>query len=271
MAEVCGLGQLWVPGMLLDNDYPIPSNEELTSAWSEYLGEQAIAAEGVFGVFRAAGNIAALASIDLCEVVRESSHMVDHVYGLEPHRRAHYKNGTWAEHIEEDIERATTMPIVQAAMNADLMVPDSDIEAIVDIMRGWRANRVYVAANTSTLPGCELATVNLFLDRHMKGCFDALVLPRNHDGKGSMTKALALSILASEIGLDENAVPLLKIDDATHHINSFLSAYGEHARSAFFIPAHAGNVDAPEELKTETSLEAFVRADEFLRKEGVVK
>jgi hypothetical protein len=129
---------------------------------------------------------------------------------------------------------------------------------------------VYVIANTSTLPGCELGTIQDFSTTYnLSDCFDGLLLPRNHDGRGTVTKATALKSASHDLGLDFAAIPFLHIDDSLHHIDGFVGEHAKHPAMALFIPEHADNTAQRTDMHCETTSEALQKATQFLRQSGV--
>jgi hypothetical protein len=263
--------RLWYPGCEdLDKEYPIPTDQELLMYWQGYTEQEAQSLKGAFGVYsQPPDELSAVVSIDVCEIFRDTSIAMSDVVGL-PLKRGQYGQDTWYSipTMGRAYEGSLVLGVVQAVMNADMVPTIEGIDKLAEIIRTWRDNGVYTVANTSTLPGCELATIRMF-EKELKECFDALVLPRNPHGNEGITKAGALGILADEVGIDLDDFPLIHIDDATHHIKGFADQFADHGASAYFMPAHAYSRPIAPEIDCETPLEAFTRANEFLRKQGV--
>jgi len=274
-SEQCAPNQLWYPGLHLDDEYPVPTDAELEAAWSAYRpDEKAHALQGVYGVYsEPTTKIKAIASIDLCEVVRDTVGGFDeatgtHVYG----KRNLYTRGTWFDGGEKgmDYERSVVVSVIQVLMSEGHIQSDPHAGAMAAFLRNWRKQGIYTVANTSTLPGCEIGTINNTLARDLAGSFDALVLPRNHDGLGPITKAGALAILAEEASIDISDMPLIHIDDADHHIAGFQNHFESSPRMQLFVPRHRDNGSTPVDMHCKTPLEAFIRADQHFASEGVV-
>lgn len=261
---------LWYPGLNLDIDYPIASDEELVEAWEAYSDKPAVAVQGAYGVYNLIDSpVQAVASVDLCEVVRDTVVGLDKLIGGQQIRRSNYSEGAWYEALSrgKDYEASVVVSVVQVMMNEGLVEPVEEIDMIARHLKNWRANGIYCIANTSTLPGCELGTIKHTLERDLPGCFDALVLPRNHDGQGKITKAGALSLLASEAKIDLLNVPRVHIDDNSHHVLGFQQ---HDAGVEVFVPRHGSNGDTPPSAHCTTPLEAFSRATQYFVNQGVI-
>ena len=235
---------LWLPGMHLDEEYHTPDDAELETLWEAYNPDgTAEACTDVYGVFTRRDGIRAVASVDLCEVVRDTVLGLDEATGVYPKRRSTYGTGTWYREDVSDpnYQESVIVSAIRALMGKGLVRPVEHIDAIATMLRNWRAQGVYVVANTSTLPGCERGTIQHTLAEYLPGCFDALVLPRNHTGTGSMTKARALEAITTQAGIPLLDMPFVHIDDALRHVNSFRAQYGRHADIGLFVPLHADN------------------------------
>lgn len=257
--------ELWLPGRehSLGKEYPTPSPKELTDSWSDYLdGRPVVTAPNIFGAVQLPEQPpTGYASIDLCEVVRQTA---ESVYAVEkPNDRPdciHCYAGGLA--IQGDAEAVT-----QTLMNSGQIPPDSDIAPIADIMRSWRNDGIYVFANTSTLPGCEISTIK-FLKEYLKGTFDGILLPRNHDGLSPTNKGTAARNLVQLLRKDPSVEQtIIMIDDKTHHHVDFRRAMADlpNLNFASYQPLYPSceQVDVSS-IKTATPLEAFAEADQFL-------
>jgi hypothetical protein len=255
----------------LDEEYPVPSNEELCELWTTYQpGKQALPLERVYGVHNPpASPPRGIASIDLCEVIRDTAVALDMATGVSLGRRHIYSTDTWFDKSErgKDYETSVVVSIIRAAMDEGLVRPVDDIQAIRRIIEDWHQQGIYCVANTSTLPGCERGTIAHTLARDLSGCFDALVLPRNHDGTGTVTKATALDLLAEQAGLDVDSLPMVHIDDAPHHIADFQTYYSNSSRLKLFSPVNATNSHILSDMHCTSPLQAFERANEYLMAE----
>lgn len=274
-ANQCKPGELWYPGLHLDAEYQVPSNEELTVLWQDYAGTENVrATKDVYGVYEVpSGEISAVASVDLCEVVRDTVVSLDKATGLSGKRRGVYSKDTWFDptKVGGEYEYSVVVSVIRAVMDSGLVEPVEDITDIKSILLQWRSHGVFVVANTSTLPGCEKGTIIHTLGRDLAGCFDGLVLPRNYDGNGSVTKAEALRVVTDEAGIDLDNMPFVHIDDMAHHIAGFQANYKEHPRIKLFTPLHADNHFVSAELHCNSPLEAFRKADAYFSSQGVIQ
>ena len=255
--------ELWVPGNQLLDDYPVMQENELVTSWENYLGAPAVGISAVLGAV-AAGleGRQRIASIDLCEVVRETH--VD-AAGLIGKRRGDIANfGSYAQTL--GMTNGEECAVIRVLMNELGTQPIDGIETIADTIRRWRKHDILTVANTSTLPGCEQVTID-FLKTHLEDCFDGIVFPRNHDGAGTTTKASALEALLEETGNAETVERLVHIDDAPYHHSMMIEHMGRLASRSFMgiIPYYAGNENWPAEAHSVISpLAAFMKADCFL-------
>lgn len=269
----CAPGELWYPGLQLDTEYPVPSEAELVDLWQQYNPEgSAEPVEGVYGVLTPRSDIRAMASVDLCEVIRETVEGLDAATGVNLGRRPKYDAGTWFDETISGSEysKSVQISVIRAIMNSGLVKPVGYIAGIRAILHNWRAQGVYCVANTSTLPGCEPGTIRHTLGDELPGAFDALVLPRNHDGTGPVTKAAALGMVADQLQVDLASTPFVHIDDASHHIAGFRHHYTDASMLRLFAPLY-GDEAVTDEAQCGTPFEAFLRADAYFREEGIVK
>jgi hypothetical protein len=229
--------------------------------------------EGVFGAWSEPEQpIIAIASIDLCEVLRQTSVALDHITGMPPSVRSRYPYNSWFHRdvTDHNYEESVVVTAVRVAMNHGLVAPMHDLDETRDMLTYWRSQGVYITANTSTLPGCELGTIHDFTERYgLANCFDALLLPRNFDGKGTMTKAVALELLAETVGVDLAKTPFVHIDDSLHHIEAFSRQFEQYGHMGLFIPSHADNAFEPTPNHYQSPAESFMQATEFMRAQGV--
>lgn len=269
MTEI-GSEQLWVPGQgyRLSAEHPVPPTEELQAHWQAYLrgsDDIVVPAPGVYGVVRAlqAGERPrAYASVDLCEVVRTTSLSMRKVEEPEP------RDVSCIHCYGHGLSVANDIAVVQVLMSKDLIAPTKDVDAVASQLRHWRALGVYVVANTSTLPGCELGTIR-FLRRYMPGAFDGLLLPRNHEGTAALTKGVAARQLLQAFGEDvaEHRVAAVHIDDVPHHNIAFRKEMRTLPRveAATFQPQYPTHFPPDDgAILAATPLEAFARAHDFL-------
>lgn len=266
------LNQFWYPGQNLDDEYPTPTDSELRAHFTGYRPDAAEirSTSDVYGVYSAvpATRIRAIASIDVDEVIRNSTSALRAVAGVTDSSKL-YDDGTWFDKSVrgEAYKQNVVTSVLRVAINAGLVLPMPQINAMRAIAQSWRRQGIYCVANTSTLPGCEPGTIRYALGRDMPGCFDAILFPRNHYGQDPLTKAVAVGLLASELEIDLQALPIVHIDDTDHHIEGFQAAYPDHAatdRLGLFAPVLGGSaLDA--EICCPSPLEAFKRANAFFK------
>jgi hypothetical protein len=271
-SKQCLPGELWYPGLHLDDEYTVPDDTELRYLWKNYTDKKVVhTTNQVYGVYSEPERVTAVASIDLCEVVRDTAVGLDQVTGSTLGRRSRYSEKTWFDKklVGNDYEKSVVISAVRAIMDSGLIEPVKDISAIRAILQKWRAVGVYCVANTSTLPGCERGTITHTLQRDLLGCFDGLVLPRNHDGSGAVSKAAALSIVAEEAHIPLATLPLIHIDDAAHHILGFENCYQSQPRAKLFAPLHSDNQTIAAEYGCLSPLAAFQQADVHFQEHGV--
>lgn len=254
-------------GMHLDDEYPVPSTSELIERWQAYQPErEVVEAPGVYGVVSIPEEPPeTFISLDLCEVLRETHKSLVRVEDTElvrmPNSIHRYGDGL---SIANDI-----LPIARVLMSNNLVSPVSDIEDIKDIIHEWRRNGAYVFANTSTLPGCELGTIDFF-DKHLKGCFDGILLPRNHDGTLPATKGVVARDLVHKFHDEQTpTIRAIHIDDTPHHNVSFrqevASFLGSRGVVATFSPAYESHLPADDgSIMAPSPLATFVAARNFL-------
>lgn len=243
--------------------FAAPSIEELVNAWQQYIGGTCQPAPVVFGAMRVPEQTpTAIASIDLCEVVRQTSNAVRKARG-----RDHLPVkcvGDYADAYGEGTSQECGALVCQL-MNDGMVPPVDGIERIAAILQSWRAHGVYVAANTSTLPGCELATFR-FMSNYLPNSFDAILLPRNYDNSHHYTKGSAAADLTRALHAEKLPSVVLHIDDLAHHNESFIGAFDELGIEAkTFSPHYAGaGTHHPSTVVSATPLESFIAADTFL-------
>lgn len=262
------MSELWIPGrdIELHHEYPVPPVEELANYWHEYTGGDVREAPGVYGAIAMPdAPPRAYASIDVCEILREShlglrsvAEIRSEPYDGNIHR---YGDGT------PITSAADITSVLQVLMTNGLIRPTPGVEEMASTMRRWREQGVYIVANTSTLPGCERGTIDFF-GAYLPGVFDGLLLPRNHDGTLPLTKGHAaanvVAALPPEAGQD---VVALHIDDSPHHNIAFRAQVGAFAGAqvATFQPQYPSHLPLDQgSVITPTPLEAFRAADAFL-------
>ncbi|MCX6727204.1 MAG: hypothetical protein NTX11_00095 [Candidatus Saccharibacteria bacterium] len=262
--EIPRTAELWLPGMSLDHEHPIPTIDELVDHWADTHGHiDVFEAPGVFGAVRTPDQVPTfVASIDLCEVVRHTKGSLLGVAGI-PLSELDLSN---TYHDATSVSDDAVQPIIQTLMNHDHVDPIEGIEEIRDIMRSWRELGAYVVANTSTLPGCETSTTS-FLHQYLEGCFDGIVFPRNHDGSGPISKGHALAFIIDTY-CEPSKTRALHIDDTFYHCNSVkehVSALIGADNISTIMPVYPGSPAVPKGTISATSpMHAFMIADSIV-------
>lgn len=268
---------IWVPGQLLPYEAYEESHllEDWTSLYApDRTGRVVPLSPQILGVLTVPETTPTrLASIDLCEVLRDTHLASAFAVGKD---RSHISDGIWNYGDTLGLDRTITPELVKAVMNADLVKPVAQIAEIREILLDWKQQDVYVIANTSTLPNCERATIQNLLARELSGCFDGIVLPRNYEGTSSITKGSALRAVQNTLaqhGGPQKFEKALHIDDAPHHLEHVGAVIGSIATSgALIMPRyeagelatrldHAVNSDV---LVATSPLDAFTQAHDFL-------
>jgi len=285
MTDTITESRLWLPSSEVEPHFRIPSREDLEGAWRIAHGADVFLdlPDNIYGACAVPEeNPTGYAVLDLCEVVRETALGVLKIRGGTLDDMVVDEQGSsldygsthngWAEHEDPQQKRQL---IIQELMHYDLIPPVKMSEGIKALILSWKQKGVYVVADTSTLPGCELSTI-AFLSRQYEGCFDGILLPRNHDGKGDVTKADAFmetqrAIVAMH-GEEAYKGPIVFIDDAAHHAIAFADAFAD---ADIIMPEYEWNRVCEENSRidrvTQTigTIDAFVLADQFFRKKGV--
>ncbi len=262
--------KLWIPGNddSLHDHYPVATSDELLLEWKSYNPlSNPEPSPGIYGVVERIGieravDMPALISIDLCEVMRNTADAVMGIAGKSIHEMDSVSSYGPAIGAEQD----DVVSIVQVLMNKDLVGPIDDDKEIRKIIQSWRNIGVLCLANTSTLPGCELSTIG-FMRKHYRGCFDGMLLPRNHDGTGPVSKGMAARFVIEEY-LGSKELLAIHIDDAPHHNAGFVEAMDglKNVVSETYMPGYKGNdVKIDRNTRTSSSLESFVLANDSLR------
>lgn len=268
----------WRPDLGQIIDQPTPDDAGLIKLWQEYTGaDDVLALQSIYGAYlKPKQPITAVASVDICEVLRRTGKAYHQIVGIEPNNQTNYTTGEWPKlnGYPEQYERDLMHTVLGLVMSRGMVEPVDGHREIADILRSWRQQGVYVAANTSTLSGCETGTIENTLARDYTDGFDAIVFPRNHDGTGHITKAFALGKLASETGLPITEVPVIHIDDTAHHVDSFHKWGNSDPDTAIdlrtFTPKYKDNGGIEGATYGETPLETFHIADQHLRDKGVI-
>ena len=274
------IDDVWLPGKSLNEHYRIPTDEQLAAELGRGRRGEYAALSNVFGSVRVPAEherIEAVISLDLCEVIRLTAQAIAATGGKDFFDSNDYIKGLWEDErfhgeIEPDYAYYTLQPIAQVMINNDLVDPVAGADEIYGILKRWQQNGAYCVANTSTLPGCELGTVQ-FLNKHYPGCFDGIVFPRNHDGTSPLTKADALSEVLNELAAQGHTPKYaMHIDDTVHHIQGMLEK-SPHPQTFCFLPIYPGCVAidslAAEVKRANSPLETFRLMDDQMTKMSI--
>lgn len=262
-----------LPADKITCEYPVITQDELGEAWQHYAErtDEPTDMGDLLGVaYIPEQQPTAFISVDLCEVVRStcaSLWAMEQPFGTPIENIHGYGAGMKRIHEDDDITKYVT-----ALMNNDLVRPIDGIDQISNLTRKWRKDGAYVFANTSTLPGCEAATVR-YLGERMLGSFDAILFPRNHENNtGIMNKGIAGRLLIEQCMQafpepSEHGIPAIHIDDLSHHLASFQREVGElpYANVTTYQPLYPSEfAPDPNSISAATPLETFQLVDHYL-------
>jgi hypothetical protein len=275
---------LWLPTSELEPHFNVPTTEELEQAWTSMHGGDSFLElpDNIYGACTTPTEVpTGFAVLDLCEVVRETGLGLLRLRGGTLDDMVVDTDGTSLDYGAElngwhDDPQPKRQQMIQQLMHHDLIPPVRMSEGIKALIAHWKAKGVYVVADTSTLPGCELSTI-AFLAKQYEGCFDGILLPRNHDGLGSVTKADAFmetqNAMSRVLGTDEVFDrPIVFIDDAAHHATAFANTF---AHADVIMPEYEWNRVCEENPRIDRvtqsigTIDAFVMADKYLKEKGV--
>ena len=220
---------IWVPGQFLDIEYPTATADELADRLGAMVCGKTVGMDGILGAVRVPESdeqIRGIASVDLCEVVRGTVKSMALALGRE-YVGNDYPVGIWGdshETIDNDFKQSTICSLAHVLMNNGHVPAVENIDAITTLLRRWRSEEdVFCIANTSTLPGNELATLE-FMDKFMPECFDGIAFPRNHNGLGQTTKAAAVSEVNTILDVHgQQPKYAVHIDDVEHHVATMVA------------------------------------------------
>jgi len=266
-------------GMSLDHEYPEITQQELLSSWQAYMQHPDASVQptvGVLGALAMTENMPhTYLSVDVCEVLRgthECLRTIEEAAGTPIDEMHEYGNGLKSLSSYADIQS-----VAQVMMNAKLVKPAENIHLISSIMQQLRRSGAYIFANTSTLPGCEQATVDFFAD-FLPGCFDGIVFPRNFSGqedgmnKGKaaatvMRQCLESAVTEQDIEAAEYKITAVHIDDRTPHHETFLKEVGTVADAVMLLQPEYPSQYATHEaaIGCDTPLDSFLMARYALR------
>lgn len=246
----------------LDYDAISPSQDEILSMFSDYLalgGEtgSVVPIDGAFGAVNLPESLPkVVVSVDFCEVLRQTGRTCAVVMGNSDVEYP-YTAGTGLQELE-------VMALVRALMKADRVVPAEDSEAILHIMQEIRTQGALIIGNTSTLAGCEEATLK-FMSKQYPGAFDGINFNTGgHNAtNGDRTKAHAVFNVLRQIDptfeAGSSGLAVFSIDDRPHHNRSFDTVFAGTAVYTY-APRCFGEIPAPDHGRSvvvDTPLAAF--------------
>ncbi len=273
------MGGFWTFESPLESHLEVPTLEELSIAWQKYHQAEPIALQdGLFGILELPKeNPRAIISLDLCEVLRETGPAVTRMYSHNDADFLHDYGIYYGDSVLGSDAQGARSVLFPHLMHMNSVRPVPFSEAITAFMHRWRENGVHIIANTSTLPGCEVSTVR-FLSEQYPRTAQGILFPRNHDGKGTTTKAAILQHakerITTETGFDLSHTPTIAIEDAHHHAVGYIDAPSE---THVIMPAYSWNTDLdehPDVTRVEQgfgTLDAFIATDNYLVEHGILK
>lgn len=258
----------------------MPSPEELVDIWREHHAANRVITlrHGRLGVCELPSRQpTAVLSLDLCEVLRETGLSLTRLDGDIGDSAMHDYNMFYGDGVLGDDPQRARELLLPELMHYEQVPPVPYSGAITAFMARWREHGVYIIANTSTLPKCELSTIR-FLSQRYPDTVHGILLPRNHDGNGTTTKAdilLQAKHTINEVtGFNLNDIPTVAIEDAYHHAVD----YTEHpSNTHVYMPAYSWNSpleDHENVTRVEQqfgTLDTFIAVDEYLQACGIVK
>ncbi len=271
--------QLWTLDTHPIDASDIPDSYELLDIWNSFhANADMVTLPQVLGVCELpTEQPSAIISLDLCEVLRETGPSITRMYTEETDATSHdygvyYGDGYLGS--REQLSRELMLPQLMGAQAVKAVPYAQSIQAL---LQRWRQAGVYVIANTSTLPGCELSTTE-FLAQHYADSFRGILFPRNYDGNGTLTKAGILSHTKQTIydytGFSLHDTPTIAIEDARHHAEQYVESAED---TLIYMPAYAWN-EPLEHTKQVTrvaqqfgTVDTFIAVDQLLKSRGIVE
>lgn len=269
---------LWTFDSARDEQASVPSIEKLQESWRFHHGEttELISPnECIYGTYELpVTHPSFVVSLDLCEVVRQTGPSLTSIYSNEDF--AHQYGDYYGDSLLGDNPQQAREILLPHLMNMNHVAPVPFSEVIALFMRRWRQAGAYIVANTSTLPGCEESTIR-FLAEQYSGTTQGILFPRNHDGRGSNTKAnilaQALEDITAASGYDLQTVPRIAIEDAEHHATDYV----QHPDDIHvFMPEYSWNeslersTDVTRVRQGHGTVDTFIAIDDHLTSRGIL-
>lgn len=263
--------------------------EELEAGWSETFasGKKIEPVDSRFGNVVNLSDISGsrgLLSVDVCEVLRQTGNGLLSLAGTSVEsiyeKGCHYVSALSEQMSGLPPSADVIPPALKGVMNADAntMAEYPIRPTIIEPIEGWgsireiltylREQDVAVIANTSTLPQCELATID-YIHNWYKECFDGFLFPGNHHGHaGQLNKGDALDSVMNTKEMSR-LKRVAKIDDTPYHVQAVLDKAAQRGitQLAGFVPAYNWNrnFDPTHTTRQGTPLESFERIADFFK------
>jgi len=200
----------------------------------------------------------AVVSVDFCEVLRQTGRTCGEamgIYGIE-----------YPYAVATGLQELEIFALVRGLMNAEQVQLTENAEVILRLLQEMRTAGALVIGNTSTLPGCEVATMR-FISKHYPGAFDGVNFNTGgHDPAVAKkrTKAWAIDSIMRDIDptfqAADPAFKVFSIDDRPHHNQSFHDLF---AGAVTYMPRCMGEILEPiheANIIVDSPLQAFQMA-----------
>lgn len=270
---------LWTLDTHPIDESEIPDNYRLLSTWKTYnTNADMVTLPDMFGICELPSEQpSAVISLDLCEVLRETGPSLTRMYTADTDTTSHDYGVYYGDGFLGDREQLSRELLLPQLMGAQAVKAVPYAQSIQALLQRWRHAGVYVIANTSTLPGCELSTTD-FLAQHYTDSLRGILFPRNHDGKGNLTKAGILAHTKQTIydytGFSLRSTPTIAIEDARHHAEQYVESCDD---TLVYMPAYSWN----ESLETTNrvtrveqqlgTVDTFIAVNQLLKSRGIVE
>jgi hypothetical protein len=209
---------LWIPGRGDDlaDEFPVPTQAELTKKWQEYdPNSHIIDAPGVYGIMSVPTDTPEqYVSLDMCEVMRETHLSLRSImFANEERFEGNIHKYAFGTCLENAVDYTAALRVL---MNSNEVKPVADIEKIAEIIEEVADQGAYIFVNTSTLSGCEPGTID-FLKKYIPHGLKGIAFPRNHDGLLPLTKGHVIKNVIDEFSDPNKNILAVQIDDSPHY------------------------------------------------------
>lgn len=275
--------RFWLFDHDIDEEFQTPSIDKLITTWQDTHRMKTFAlSNNHFGIYQAPVQTpSAVISLDLCEVVRETGLSFEKIHGgaMTPERLLRTQNemaynALYSNWMGADVAHDNLQRLAQQLMHHDHVSPVPYHEGIQALLQKWQSQNVYIIANTSTLPGCEVSTIKFLADTY-PGSFSGILFPRNHDGSGTTTKASILENFKHSSGVHTiTDLTTVAIEDVAHHSRAYVEASSD---TEVFMPAYIWNEELEDTPRVHRisqgfgTLDTFLAVDQYLASRGIVK